>query len=297
MKSATEFEIIGHSANREAWLRLRRTGIGASDSPAILGASSWASPVSVYADKIDADAPIDAENEVQEWGKILEPVILRHFEKVTGRAVFHAGELLRSTRWPFMLATLDGWQAHLSERWSLPLEAKNTWMSSNWTDGVPRDVWIQVQHQLAVTGRTMGSVAVLMSGFSFKWADVKRDDDFIENHLVPDLTSFWERVENGGPPPPADGNPATMAALARIYPEDDGESISLDGEFTDLAFELNTIKVDQKIMEQRRLEIENRVRAGIGDATIGALQDGGSFSWKADKNGKRTLRFKPAPEA
>ena len=32
--------------------------------------------------------------------------------------------------------------------------------SSDWTDGVPRHIWIQVQHQLAVTGCTMGSVAV-----------------------------------------------------------------------------------------------------------------------------------------
>ena len=293
--SRKHFEIIGDSSRREEWLKLRRTGIGASDAPAILGASPWASPVSVYADKIDADAPIEAESEVQEWGRILEPVILEHFETTTGRSIVPAGELLRSTRWPMMLATLDGW--HIDSCPWQPVEAKNTWLSSNWTNGVPRDVWIQVQHQLAVTGCAVGSVAVLMSGFSFKWADLDRNDEFIEETLVPDLTAFWERVQNGGPPPPADGNPATMKALGRIYPQDDGESVPLEGEFTNLAAELEAIKASAAVATERKVEIENLVRAEIGEASFGVLQNGGRFSWKANKHGVRTLRFNPGRDA
>ena len=79
-----EYDLIGNSNQREEWLRLRRTGIGASDSPAILGASPWSSGLAVYAEKIDTDAPIEEESERLMWGHILEPVILERFVKVTG---------------------------------------------------------------------------------------------------------------------------------------------------------------------------------------------------------------------
>ena len=283
------YDVIGSSNDREAWLLARRTGIGASDSPAILGASPWSSGLAVYAEKIDTEAPIEDQSERLMWGHVLEPVILEAFAKATERPIRESGKLLRSKRWPFMLATLDG----LSELGGMEtvLEAKNTQDRAGWSDGVPQHVWIQVQHQLAVTGLAMGSVAVLVCGCEFKWADVKRDDEFINGVLIPDCESFWKLVENGGPPPQADGSEASRKALSRLYPQDHGESVALDGEFTNLAKELEELKSLGSETQTRRTEIENLVRAAIGDGTYGALQNGGRFSWKADRNGKRTLRY------
>ena len=287
---AAPHTVICDASDRIAWLTARRLGIGASESPAILGASPWSSPLSVYTEKIDPDPPVESDNERLFWGRRLERVILERFAEVTEREVHAAGSLLRSTRWPFMLTTLDG-ERYVDGLW-LPVEAKNTQDRTGWSDGVPRHVWIQLQHQLAVTGATVGSVAVLLCGCEFKTADIERNDEFIEETLVPECERFWQLVEAGGPPPQTDGSEATREALKRLYPQDYGETVALGGEFTDMAAHRLELKASIKIGADVLREIENAIKAAIGSATFGAVPDGGEFSWKADKNGVRTLRYK-----
>ena len=260
----SDFEVIGDSSDREAWLAARRQGIGASEAPAVLNQSPWSSAVAVYADKV-CDPIAEDESERLMWGHLLEPVILSHFTTVTGRPAEADGSLLRSTRWPFLLCTLDGRQPGPGV-----VEVKNTQDRSGWSDGVPQHVWIQVQQQLAVTGWELGSVAVLLSGSEFKWADVKRDDEFIDDVLIPECSDFWCRVQSDGPPPGPDPSEASTHALRRLYPSDNGESVSLPGEFTDLAFERSSIKESIKLDEVRLSEIDNQIRAALKDASVGA---------------------------
>ena len=287
---AAPHTVICDASDRIAWLTARRLGIGASESPAILGASPWSSGMAVYAEKVDPDPPVEFDNERLFWGRRLESVILERFGEITGREVLPAGQLLRSTRWPFMLTTLDGEQ-DFDGRW-VPAEAKNTMDGEGWSDGVPRHVWIQLQHQMAVFGSPSASVAVLIFGCQFKHADVPRDDEFIEETLVPECEKFWQLVEAGGPPPQTDGSEATREALKRLYPQDYGETVALCGEFTDKAARRLKLKEFLKADTEELREIENAVKAAIGSATFGAVPDGGEYSWKANKNGVRTLRYK-----
>ena len=66
---------------------------------------------------------------------------------------------------------------------------------------------------------------------------------------------------------------------------------ALGGEFTNLAEYRIELKERIKRADEMLGEIDNKVRSAIGDATYGALQNGGRFSWKANKNGARTLRY------
>ena len=52
--------------NREAWLEARRNGIGASDTPGILGVSQWASPFSVAASKLSPDYAVEYSEAMEE---------------------------------------------------------------------------------------------------------------------------------------------------------------------------------------------------------------------------------------
>ena len=293
MAQSDGYTTIHDGIDRDEWLHARRTGIGASEAAAVLGESPYGSPISVYADKIDPDAPFQAQSERMEWGNILEAQILERFETVTKFATVANGALVRSVHYPFMLATVDGWAIDF-DPWR-PVDAKNTQDGAGWSGGVPKHVWIQMQHQMVVTDAVTAYVAVLIRGCEFKWAAVERNEDFIDDTLVPQLEEFWLRVEKGGPPPDPDGNPATKHALSKLYP-DEGKSIVLDGEFTDLAFELFGIKQDAKHGATRREEIENEIRFAMKDANTAALPDGSSFTWRANKNGVRTLRYQPARE-
>jgi len=126
-------------------------------------------------------------------------------------------------------------------------------------------VWAQIQHQLAVTGARRGSVAVLLFGCEFKRADVTRDEEFINGILVPECEKLWDRIQSGGPPPEADGNPATAKALAKLFPQSEEGSVSLGGEWIEKADELVRIKSQQKRDAADRLEIENGVKREIAD--------------------------------
>lgn len=293
MNSETECcEFVVNSGDREKWLIARRMGVGASEAGAIMGVSPWSSGIAVYAEKVDPDPPVETDQERLELGLAMEPVIIDRYKKVTGRQAWNSGCLLRSKQWPWLTCTLDGTTTINGE--PAVLELKNTQDRSGWSDGVPRHVWVQVQQQMAVTGYQKAAVAVLICGCDFKTADVLRDDEFILEALVPDTEHFWGLVQAGGPPPQVDGSPASRAALKRLYLHDSGDKVALDGTFIDLAERRLELKQRLKDYEAEVMDIENRVKAEIGEAkaTYGVLSNGGEFSWKANKNGARTLRYK-----
>lgn len=284
------FDAIGHSDDRAAWLGLRREGIGGSDAAGVLGVSPWSSPVSVFADKVLGEE--DRDSEPMYWGRTLEPVILAHYAKETGREVQGDGRLLRSREHPFMQVTLDGIQAGPDGETGF-LEVKNT--RFHLRDGVPEHYWIQMQHQFAVTGYSWGSFAVLVAGSEFYWCDVPRDQEFITGTLIPAERAFWERVIAKGPTPPADASDATLAALKRIYPDDDGGTVQLDGEYLDDDIERQRIVPQLADLKAQQQGIDNRFKAAIGEASTGVLPNGRKYTYKARKDGVRVFRA-PKPE-
>ncbi len=284
------FDVIGHSDDRAEWLELRRQGIGGSDAAGVLGVSPWSSPVSVFADKVIGEE--DRDSEPMYWGRTLEPVILQHYAQETEREVQGDGRLLRSREFPCMQVTLDGLQVGPDGETGF-LEVKNT--RFHLKDGVPEHYWIQMQHQFAVTGWRWGSFAVLVAGSEFYWCDVPRDDDFIDGTLIPAELDFWDRVKAGGPTPPADASDATLEALKRIYPKDDGETVALDGDLLLADAARQGFADIIKSTKEQLQGIDNRFKAAIGDATAGVLPNGRTYTWKARKDGVRTFRA-PKPE-
>lgn len=282
----SDYEIVCSTVDRAEWLKARRTGIGASDAGAILGVSPYASPVSIYADKLGVGDE-DRDDERKKWGRLLEPTIINEFEETSGRTVYAMDVLMRSKEWPFLMATLDAKQLSREFEGYGICEVKNT---TQYWDGTPDHIWIQAQHQMAVTGYTWGSVVALYCGSQLRVIDLERDDKFIRETLVPECEAFWGRVQSGAPPP-TDNSNATKAALARLFPGDDGQTIAIeDGELATLDRELLEIKERQKKLDSKRTGIENRLRMAIGEASAGVLPSGAKYTLKANARGVRTLR-------
>lgn len=271
--------ILG-TEDRKVWLEARRTGIGASDAPSLFGCG-FQSALAVYEEKISTE-PVedDSDSELTRWGKLLEPLILAELQRETGRRIEAGGQLLRSREWPWMLATLDAEQA-CSKRPSVgTVEAKATrWLGDEWKSGPPKRPWIQMQQQLAVTGRSWGSCAVLIGGSEFKWADVERDDHFINDILVPAGEEFWKRVQERRPPPP-DGSDSARAAIKKLFPEEiPGKILQLGGELIEFDDELQGLKKDKRAVETRIQQIEDSIKMAIGDAEAGVLANGTTFTY------------------
>ena len=147
--------------NSEQWRELRRAGIGGSDAAAVLELNPYASPLSVYYDKV---AGIQGEQTLaMEVGRELESFLRRKFTEWMMDAEGHKIQvqevpyILGSPHHPFMLANLDGQFDH-PELGACGLELKTTgeFNRSAWEEEtIPDHCYIQVQHYMAVAARCL----------------------------------------------------------------------------------------------------------------------------------------------
>ncbi|QEL56494.1 YqaJ viral recombinase family nuclease [Chromobacterium paludis] len=94
--------------SREAWLAIRRQGIGSSGAAAAIGLSPYKCALSLWLEKTGRKAPEDlAQKEPMLWGTILEPVLAGVYAQRTGRRVRRVNAVLQHAEHPFMLANLD----------------------------------------------------------------------------------------------------------------------------------------------------------------------------------------------
>lgn len=271
--------------SRAEWLAARRLGIGASDAAALYGESPWQSPLALYADKRGLTA-VENENvpEFIKWGLKLEPVIAQEFGDETGREVVKVPPFTieRDLDHGCLFATPDGKQITTIGGQAavgvLELKTTNQFKRADWQEGIPLYYQIQVQHQLMVTGLAYGSVAVLIGGSEFLWADVARNDGFIED-LRRRALEFWARVE-AGEPPPADASEATKDALSRMYPKATSvNAIVLPAESDQWDKVRQEAKATIKAATERLNWAENNLKAAIGDKYAGVLADGSVYTW------------------
>ena len=95
--------------SREEWHRLRKNGIGGSDAAVVLGISPFKSSLELWYEKTDNALKVEDEKEVTYWGKQLEPIVRDEFSSRTGLKVHQESFILQHTKYPFMLANLDGY--------------------------------------------------------------------------------------------------------------------------------------------------------------------------------------------
>ena len=290
-------------ATRADWLEFRRQGIGASDAPIILGLSSWKSPFGLYAEKTGLIEMSQEETELLEWGKRLEPAIAGKYTDETARVTTDPGEftIYRSESAPFQLATLD--RVVVGQKANPPreadvypgdgpgvLELKNVieFKREDWAEEPPLLYQVQVQHQLAVTGFKWGSIAAIIGGRTFVWADIPRNERFIAL-LLEKEEAFWKRVVDQNPPPP-DGSDATAEALKALFPKEaNGQIVAAPPELIQWADQLEASKLEKKAAERRETEAENYIKAFIG-ANMGCiLPNGAGFTLKTQRRAGYTV--------
>lgn len=282
-ESPLPYEVVCDTSVEQDWLDARKQGIGASEIAMVLGEAptTWGGPLKLYARKTGASADDDlSEVEAVYWGKKLEGPILEAYWERTGRRTARESLLLRSVEHPWALCTLDGrtWEpANDGSRWPLEIKNVSAFLAGEWVDGPPPHYYLQIQQQMLVTGEQKATIAALLGGNRMVWADVPRDEQTIRR-IIHHGSHFWERVQRRDVPAP-DGTEASRRALEKLYPEGSG-TIVLPYSAIEAADELEDVKATIKALEARKDLIENTIRAALGNAEVGFLTDGRSFSWK-----------------
>lgn len=275
--------LVRDGKNDADWLRARaQNGVGASESPIICGMSPYGSIVKLYGQKLGLIEP-DEENEKMKWGKKFEPLILEEYVAETGRGVLATQVLVQSIAHPFMLATPDAEQESEEHDGPGTAQVKNTTLSDEWKEGVPPRVWCQCQHEMGTTGHSWATAIALINGSKLVWADVERDDAFIEGTLIPRCRDFWNRVVNREPIPQhwIDGSDDTADALKQLFPERlKGETVDLGGEF----FEIDALLREAEGAKERADDLvkafRNQIKLAIGEKSFGRLPNGITYSYK-----------------
>ena len=90
------------------WIAERRTGLGGTDLPKILGVSRFGGPMDVFMEKQGLTAPL-IETEAMRWGSILEEPVAQEYARKSGRKVRHAAGFLRHPAYQWAYANLDRW--------------------------------------------------------------------------------------------------------------------------------------------------------------------------------------------
>jgi len=278
------FDVV-ECPDRDAWLKERRSGIGASEAAAVLGASPWKTAVDLWAEKVGIVEPPEDETEWLKWGRRLEPAIVDAYMEETGRIVIRGDNpwrLLRSTKHPFLLTTLDGEIVPIDDRGPGVFEGKTAviFKKDEWSEEPPIQYQIQNQHQLLVTRYLWGGDAVLIGGSRFLYQDFTPNPEF-QDLLLKRLETFWELVVKEQPPS-LDGSESAKELLRRLYPKEQaGKIIALPPDALTWDRELLDTKESLKVLKAREDALKAKFMEALGDAERGVLPGGDGYTLKA----------------
>lgn len=276
------------SLSREDWLEVRKSGIGGSDAAAAVGLNPYMSPLELWLIKTGRDAnlpradPQDTSEPIY-WGTLLEPIVAASYTKQTGNKVRRVNAVLQSPTVPLMLANVDREVVGCRDVQLLECKTAGEFGARLWRDGVPEYVQLQVQHQLAVTGRQAADVAVLICGQKLEVHRVVRDDALIAR-LIELEAAFWRFVETDTPPP-ADGSDSADRALRCLYPGAGGtvdftDDCRLSSAFADLV----AVRADIDARQQVEAHLKQTIAQAMAEADRAEFETG-SVSYKRSKDG------------
>jgi len=273
--------------SREDWLEVRKNGIGGSDAAAAVGLSPYMSPLELWLIKTGRDAnlpcpdPQDTSEPVY-WGTLLEPIVAASYTKQTNNKVRRVNAVLQHPTIPFMLANVDREVVGNRDVQLLECKTAGEFGARLWRDGVPEYVQLQVQHQLAVTGKQAADVAVLLCGQKLEVHRVVRDDALIAR-LIELEAAFWQFVETDTPPS-ADGSDSADRALRCLYPGAGGTvDFTNDRKLSATFADLVAVRAEIETRQQVEARLKQAIVQAMGEADRAQFETG-SVSYKRSKD-------------
>ena len=264
----------------EEWLEERKKSLGGSDVGAVLGMSEYSSPYTIWAEKTGKLPPFEG-NEWTKLGNDLEGYVAQRFTEASGLKVVNDKATWRNDKYPHLHANIDrrvvGMKAGVECKLTSEFNAKK------YKNGeFPDRFYAQCVEYLAVTELERWFLAVLIYGKGIKiyqmtripddvvpeWceASVYVDDGEIEA-LVKATADFWEYVKSDQAPM-TDGSDSTTETLKTLYPESNGDTVSLMAYESDLQQFMTLSSLLDDVKKQKE-EVANRIKAFMGEASKG----------------------------
>lgn len=271
--------------NRQEWLDVRKNGIGSSEVATIVGLNPWQTPYQLWRIKTGQD-PAKTENFAMRAGHYLEDAVSLFWQDETGREVIKrsAGDwIIQSKEHPFMQVSPDRTFWLTGEKRNEAnkgiLECKTTQYTID-GDDLPRYWFCQVQYQLGVAELQKGSIAWLTQGRSFGYRDIDFVPDFYE-WLKDEVARFWIDNVQGGKEPDLI-NLDDMLLKYRRHTA--AKVVEVGDELLDAYHELKDLRGQIATLDERKTELETKLKMAFGDAEAIAYGGETLATFKAPKD-------------
>jgi len=258
----------------------RSKRLGSADIAALLGLEdAFESPYSLWHRKVN-EVEKSEETAPMRWGRWLEPLILAEYQLRDD-----AGQIVKQQAhheykpWPVASATLDAIEIDAGDSEPVDLEAKTT-REYRWTE-LPVPYQAQMQWQLGVSGLKRGKAVVFYKPRTELDVFVVDFDEALFLKMVEMAREFWERHVLANVAPDVDGHPATTRVL-KSFEATEGV-IDMD-QLAPVVEELGGVKAAIKELEKHEEAIENRIKAYLGNHTVGTIGGESAATWKDVKS-------------
>lgn len=297
--------------NRDEWLKVRARNINSSEVAALFGMSPYMTEFELWHLK-KGNIPDSFEgNDRTEAGQFLEPAIAALAAHKNGwksrpfKDYFEDAEARTGSSFDWII---DAWEG-APEGCEGPgiKEIKNVdffvfgGRDRKWNGDDPENILapyhieLQLQHQLLLTGYKWAVIVVLVGGNDMK-ISVRFRNEKIISKIRDRIAEFWKSIDENTPPDP--DFTRDLSAIKALYARPDPTKVlpeDVQPRLVELVRDASELAGQRKEIEAREDAAKAEMMHLIGEVNEKAvLPDGSSVSWKADKNGRRSLRFTAA---
>ena len=193
--------------NKEEWLRIRKKGIGGSESATARGFGKYQSMRSLYWDKTNDPQfqPMDMSQnwEILEYGHLLEPWIRKVFQAKIMKPVKEVPVMFQHPLFPFMLADIDGVVIDTNMNHGFEAKTTNPHNLKEWkNNSIPPHYVAQMQHYMAVMNFSDYYIVCAYGNTrnDFFCRKIYRDFE-VEREMILGEAKFWRFVDTKKEPP------------------------------------------------------------------------------------------------
>lgn len=280
LPNVTIVSTVSQTDDEKEWLAVRTKGIGGSDIGAICGVSPFTSARQVYFNKTgqfeEALKPGAAASERMKWGHLLEPIVADEFASRTGKKLVEVGATFAHKDFSWMRANVDRLIVDDDGKPYGILECKTTseYNNDEWESG---DILLSYVYQLNwylhILDLKYGAFACLVGGNKFYYYDVFRNDDLIENTLLPAAKHFWYENVLKLVEPELQATDTEYANVTYAKAEKNSELV-MDGDVeNELARTVIECKKQIKELTSTMEEAQNRLKDRLQEHELGYTQD------------------------
>lgn len=269
---------VSQEENEKEWLAVRNLGVGGSDVGPICGVSNFSTARTIYLRKTGQyEEPYEegsASSERMHFGHLLEPIVASEFERRTGKKVVESPATVCHKDHPWARANVDRFIVDDEGKPYGILECKTTDARNfqDWEDGdIPMTYIYQLNWYLWICDLKYGAFACLIGGNRFITIEVWRNDDLLNDTIIPKATKFWNYNVKKLIEPELGGTDADADLMKELYSDVKKDSeIMLEGNaFDELAERRVDLKARLKEMEVELKEVENKLKDALKSHEIG----------------------------